>query len=373
MSEEDEEKTAFYTDQGTYCYTKMSFGLKNAGATYQRLVDSAFQTQLGRNLEAYVDDMVIKIKTERVMIMDVAETFDNLRKVNMKLNPKRCSFGVKVGKFLGYIVKSKGIRANPKKIKAVADMQSPKTLKESLLILIPFQELKKVIMELPMLTTPGLKETLYIYLAASREAVSEVLMADRKGKQTSIRYVSWTLHEAERNYAPLEKLALCLLHLSRRLQRYFEAHPIKVITDQPIKQILNKPEASRKLAKYAVELGAYNITYIPRNAVKGQVLAYFLNEVPVGTKYLEICSLTDDENLEEWNLFTDGASSLKGVGVGLVLIDPAGTEYTYAIRLNFASTYNETEYKALLAGLIIARKMKVQALKVKFDSKLVAC
>ncbi|GKE95399.1 hypothetical protein Tco_1580254 [Tanacetum coccineum] len=84
MSKEDEEKMAFYTDQGTYCYTKMPFDLKNAGATYQRLVDSPFQAQLGRNLKAYVDDMVIK----------------------------------------------KGIQANPKKTKAIADMQSPKTLKE---------------------------------------------------------------------------------------------------------------------------------------------------------------------------------------------------------------------------------------------------
>ncbi|GJY77084.1 reverse transcriptase domain-containing protein [Tanacetum coccineum] len=89
------------------------------------------------------------------------------------------------------------------------------------------------------------------------------------GKQTPIRYVSRTLHEAERNYAPLEKLPLCLLHLSRRLHRYFEAHPIRVITDQPIKQTLNKPEVSGKLAKYAVELGAYNIAYVPQNAVKG--------------------------------------------------------------------------------------------------------
>ncbi|GJU35189.1 reverse transcriptase domain-containing protein, partial [Tanacetum coccineum] len=151
-----------------------------------------------------------------------------------------------------------------------------------------------------------------------REAVSGVLVADRKGKQTLIRYVSWTLHEAERNYAPLEKLALCLLHLSRRLRRYFGAHPIKVITDQPIKKILNKLKASGKLSKYAVELGAYNITYIPWNAIKGQVLADFLNEVPVGTIHLEICSLTNDENPEEWTLFTDGASSLKEVGTGLV-------------------------------------------------------
>ncbi|GKE45700.1 reverse transcriptase domain-containing protein [Tanacetum coccineum] len=127
MSEEDEEKTTFYTDQGTYCYEKRSFGLKNVGATYQRLVDSAFHEQLGRNLEAYVDDMVIKSKTEQEMIMDIAETFDNLRKINMKLNPMKCSFGVTEGKFLGYMVTSKGIRANPKKMKAIADMQSPKT------------------------------------------------------------------------------------------------------------------------------------------------------------------------------------------------------------------------------------------------------
>ncbi|GJV68136.1 reverse transcriptase domain-containing protein [Tanacetum coccineum] len=131
-----------------------------------------------------------------------------------------------------------------------------------------FQELKKLILELPVLTMPKAKETLYVYLATSKDAVSGVLMADQRGKQTPIRYVSRTLHEAERNYAPLEKLALCLLYLSRRLGIYFEAHPIKVITDQPIEQILNKPEASRKLAKYVVELGAYNIVYLPRNAIK---------------------------------------------------------------------------------------------------------
>ncbi|GKF27590.1 reverse transcriptase domain-containing protein, partial [Tanacetum coccineum] len=86
--------------QGTYCYVKMPFDLKNAGATYQRLVDSAFQAQLGRNLKAYVHDMVIKSKTEQDMIMDIAETFDNLRKINMKLNPMKCLFGVGKGSFL---------------------------------------------------------------------------------------------------------------------------------------------------------------------------------------------------------------------------------------------------------------------------------
>ncbi|GJZ88752.1 reverse transcriptase domain-containing protein [Tanacetum coccineum] len=302
-------------------YHQMPFGLKNAGATYQRLVDSAFQAHLGRNLEAYVDDMVIKSKTEHDMIMDIAETFDNLRKM-------KCSFGAGEGKFLGYIVTSEGIRANPKKTKAIADVQSPKTLKEmqslsgKLAALnrfisrsaerflpffetlknitkenkdeyrwteeaeLAFQELKRLVLELPTHTTPEQKKALFIYLAASHEAVGGVPVANRKGKQTPIRYVSRTLHEAERNYAPLEKLALCLLHLSRRLRRYFEAHPIKVITDQPIKQILNKPEVSGKLAKYAVELGAYNITYIPRTTVKGQMNGEFVASSEGMAKYL---------------------------------------------------------------------------------------
>ncbi|GJR02451.1 reverse transcriptase domain-containing protein [Tanacetum coccineum] len=338
-SEEDEEKTAFYTDQGTYCYTKMSFGLKNAGETYQRLVDSAFQAHLGRNLEAYVDDMVIKSKAEQEMIMDIAESFDNLRKVNMKLNPKKCSFGVKEGKFLGYMATSEGIRANPKKTKAVAEMQFAeralpffKTLKNitkennddfrwTEAAEQAFQEMKKLIVELPTLTTPGLKETLYVYLAASKEAVSGVLMADRKGKETPIRYVSRTLHEAERNYAPLEKLCYVYYTCPGGCEG-----------------------VSEKLAKCAVELWAYNITYVPLNAFKGQVLTDFLNEVTVGTKHSKVYSLTDGESLEEWTLFTDGASSLKGAGARLVLIDPTGTEYTYAIWLNFTSINNDAEY-----------------------------
>nr|GEZ72978.1 reverse transcriptase domain-containing protein [Tanacetum cinerariifolium] len=238
MSKEDEQKTALYTNQRTYCYTKMPFGLKNAGATYQRLVDSILQRQLGRNLEAYVDDIVIKSKTRRDVIMDVAETFDNLRRVNIKLNPKKCSFRVKEGKFLGYKVTSEGIQANPKKTKAVGDMQSSKTLKE-------------------MQSLSGKLAALNHFLSRSAER-------------------SLPFFDTLKNITKENKDDF-------RLRRYFKAHPIKVITDQPIKKILNKLEVSGKLAKYAVELGAYNITYIPWNAVMGKVLADFLNEVPVGT------------------------------------------------------------------------------------------
>ncbi|GKD92787.1 reverse transcriptase domain-containing protein, partial [Tanacetum coccineum] len=101
MAKEDEEKTAFITSQGIFCYSKMPFGLKNVGATYQRLVDKAFQKQFGRNLEVYVDDLVFKSHMENEIIRDIEETFKTLREINMKLNPKKCTFGVKEGMFLG--------------------------------------------------------------------------------------------------------------------------------------------------------------------------------------------------------------------------------------------------------------------------------
>ncbi|GKD60075.1 reverse transcriptase domain-containing protein [Tanacetum coccineum] len=130
MTKKDEEKTTFHTDEGVFCYTKIRFGLKNARSTYQRLVDTIFEGQMGRNLEAYMDDMVIKSKTELEMIKDVEETLLTLKKVNMKLNPKKCSFGIEEGNFLGYIVASEGIKANPKKAKAIINMLSPSNLKQ---------------------------------------------------------------------------------------------------------------------------------------------------------------------------------------------------------------------------------------------------
>nr|GFA14951.1 reverse transcriptase domain-containing protein [Tanacetum cinerariifolium] len=100
LAEADEEYTAFLTGQGVYCYTKMPFGLKNAGATYQRLMDKAFKGQVGRNIEVYVDDLVVKSHIEAEMVRDIS-----LRKVNMKLNPKKCSFGLAEGVFLGTTAK----------------------------------------------------------------------------------------------------------------------------------------------------------------------------------------------------------------------------------------------------------------------------
>ncbi|GJV77167.1 reverse transcriptase domain-containing protein [Tanacetum coccineum] len=130
MVKEDEEKTTFIKSQGIYYYSKMPFGLKNAGATYQRLVDKAFQKQIGRNMEVYVNDLVIKSCTEHEIMRDIEETFKTLREINMKLNPKKCTFRIEEGMFLGYKVNTKGIKVCPNKVKAVLSLQSPKCLKD---------------------------------------------------------------------------------------------------------------------------------------------------------------------------------------------------------------------------------------------------
>ncbi|KAL0427550.1 UNVERIFIED_CONTAM: Retrovirus-related Pol polyprotein from transposon.6 [Sesamum latifolium] len=105
----------------------MPFGLKNAGTTYQRLVDKMFRPQLGRNMEVYVDDMLVKSKEVHDHVKDLNETFAILRKYRLKLNPGKCAFEVSGGRFLRFMVTQRGIEANPDKIKAILDMGPPPT------------------------------------------------------------------------------------------------------------------------------------------------------------------------------------------------------------------------------------------------------
>ena len=116
MFEQDEESTTFITNQGLFCYRVMPFGLKNAGATYQRLVNRIFKPLVGRTIKVYVDDMITKSKIPKEHVGHLEETFELLRKYKMKLNPEKCAFGVESGKFLGFMVSYRGIEANPKKI-----------------------------------------------------------------------------------------------------------------------------------------------------------------------------------------------------------------------------------------------------------------
>ncbi|KAK1406979.1 hypothetical protein QVD17_38589 [Tagetes erecta] len=419
MAKEDEEKTAFHTDAGTFCYTKMPFGLKNAGATYQHLMDDIFIKQAGKSIEVYVDDLVIKSRKEESMLEDISTTFKTLTQANMKLNPKKCTFGVEEGKFLGVMVTKSGIRPNPDKVEAVIQMASPKTRKEvqrlnGRLVSLnrflsrmmdksyqfintmkncirkndfiwtaeaeeAFQEMKKHLCTLPTLTSPEKGETLTLYLATTTHAISAALMADRGNAQMPVYFISRILKDEETRYPAIERLALALIYASRRLRRYFDDHPIQVVTEQPLQQVLKKPEVSGRLAKWAIELGTYRVTYKPRTAIKGQIIADFLTEiskegeeVPPGQPPISKEQGSPEPGLKEWKLYTDGASNSEGSGIGLVLISPEGAEITHALRLNFRTSNNESEYEALIAGLRIAKQMKAQAVEAYVDSLLVA-
>ncbi|PKA55195.1 hypothetical protein AXF42_Ash003832 [Apostasia shenzhenica] len=108
----------------------MPFNVKNVGATYQRMIDAVFKGQRGRNLEAYVDDILVKSRSMEEHFADLKETFDTLRMFNLKLNPAKCTFGTASGKFLGYFVSVRGIESNPNKISTVLSIPSPRSLKE---------------------------------------------------------------------------------------------------------------------------------------------------------------------------------------------------------------------------------------------------
>ncbi|KAL0434157.1 UNVERIFIED_CONTAM: Retrovirus-related Pol polyprotein from transposon opus [Sesamum latifolium] len=130
LEPQDREKTSFVTEQGIFCYQVMPFGLKNAGATYQRLVNKVFKHMIGRNMEVYIDDMLVKSHSKESHIQDLRECFEVVRHLGMKLNPSKCTFDVQGGKFLGYLISYRGIEVNPKKIKAIQEMSPPTTKKE---------------------------------------------------------------------------------------------------------------------------------------------------------------------------------------------------------------------------------------------------
>jgi len=130
MADEDKIKTAFITEEANLYYRVMPFGLKSAGATYQRLMDRVFQPLLGKTVEVYVDDIIVKSPNAQQHSSDLAQVFKALRMYNIRLNPEKCTFGVDGGKFLGFMLTQRGIEANPEKCQTIIDMRSHANVKE---------------------------------------------------------------------------------------------------------------------------------------------------------------------------------------------------------------------------------------------------
>ncbi|XP_016164514.1 uncharacterized protein LOC107607039 [Arachis ipaensis] len=399
MHPSDQNKTAFITEYGNYCYKVMPFGLKNAGATYQRLMDKIFTKQLGRNIEVYVDDMVAKTKIGNNHLDDLTEIFGQLRKYNMRLNHEKCAFGVQSGKFLGFMLTSRGIEANPEKCRAIVNMTSPQTIKEvqrltgrlaTLSRFLPclayksscffqtlktkkafqwtdeceqaFTTLKETLSKPPILHTPLQGEPRFLYLSVTNWAISSALVAKREKKQFPIYFTSKTLQNAELRYPSIEKLALALVFSARRLRPYFQSHEIHVRTDQPLRQVLQKPELAGRLVKWSVELSEFDIKYEGRASIKSQFLADFIAEFSVP-------NITED--YIEWSLYVDGSSNPHGCGAGIILDDGHGNVIEHSLNFSFKASNNQSEYEELIAGLRLAADLNITELKVYCDSLLV--
>ncbi|CAA0831241.1 Unknown protein, partial [Striga hermonthica] len=343
MDPEEAEHTSFYSARGLYCYTMMPFGLKNAGATYQWLVNKMFSRLIGQTMEVYVDDMLVKSVVANDHVTHLNEMFKILRDYSMVLNPKKCTFGVKSGKFLGYMVSQRGIEANPTKIRAILDLKSPTSVKgvqgltgrfaalnrfisKSTDRCKPFfdaikkgkkfewtdecqkalENIKDTLSRTPVLQKPKPDETLYLYLGVSTSAVSAVLIREEETCQYPIYYVSKALHDAELRYPPMEKLAYALIIAARKLRPYFQEHSITVLTAHPLRQVLHRPDTSGRMIKWAVELGQFDIHYKPRTAIKGQVLSDFIAEFTP--------AIREWTDTRPWVMYVDGSSTATRAG-----------------------------------------------------------
>ena len=296
MKEEDQEKTSFVTSQGLFCYKVMPFGLKNAGATYQRLMNKMFAHQLGRNVQVFVDDMLVKSVRENDHLCDLQETFNTLRSCNMKLNPSKCVFGVTAEKFLGFMVSQRGIEVNPEKVRAIMELEPPRTVKAVQSLngkvvalnrfvskatdkCLPFfrvlrksfewtdeyqkafEDLKKYLSSPPLLSPSMPGEELYLYIAVSQAAVSVALVRDDGGSQQPVYFISRAFRGAEERYPQMEKLAFALITAVRK--PYFQAHTIVVLTNQPLKRAMSSLEVAGRMALWAIELSQFDMQYRP--------------------------------------------------------------------------------------------------------------
>uniref|UniRef100_A0A2N9G031 Integrase catalytic domain-containing protein n=1 Tax=Fagus sylvatica TaxID=28930 RepID=A0A2N9G031_FAGSY len=377
MSPRDAEKTAFRTPIGNFYYTVMPFGLKNAGATYQRTMTAMFHDMMHREIEDYVDDIVVKSKTRGDHFSILKKVFERCRLYKLKMNPLKCAFGVSAGKFLGFLVHRRGIDVDPARSSAIATMKPPTTHKELKSFLgklsyirrfIPglaavtstfapllkkgasfhwstecqeaFEKVQNIMTKLPTVCAPISGKSLRLYLASNSQAIGALIAQENdNGVEQPIYYVSRTLKDAESRYSGAERSCLALIYASQRLRHYFLAH----------------------------KLSQYEITAETPTAIKSQAIAdllaqfpgednsFITDEVPGEINEIFLAGLADSV----WTLKFDGSSTATSAGAGIVLYKEGAEAVTKSFKFDFPCSNNAAEYEAYLAGLAIAYEMGI--------------
>uniref|UniRef100_A0A2N9G9N4 Uncharacterized protein n=1 Tax=Fagus sylvatica TaxID=28930 RepID=A0A2N9G9N4_FAGSY len=418
MAEEDKSKTAFITHWGTFVYDVMPFGLKNAGATYQRAMVTLFHDMIHHEIEVYVDDMIAKSRTAQDHLTDLRKLFQRLKKYQLRLNPNKCAFGVTSGKLLGFIVSGRGIEIDPAKVQAIRSMPAPKTEKEirsflgrinyiarfiaqltatcePLFKLLrkdvkikwtedcqrAFDKIKEYLLNPPILVPPTPGRPLILYLTVQEASMGCMLgQQDETGKkEQAIYYLSKKFTEPETRYLLVEKTCCALAWASKKLRQYMLYYTTWLVSRMdPIKYIFEKPALTGKIARWQVLLSEFDILFVARKAIKGQAIADYLADYP--SEQLELMDsefpdedvmTVDEDNHGRWKLYFDGAANAVGSGIGAVLVSPKGQQTPIAVKLGFDCTNNMTEYEACIVGLQAALEFGAYELEVFGDSLLI--
>ncbi|RVW21995.1 Retrovirus-related Pol polyprotein from transposon 17.6 [Vitis vinifera] len=319
MAPEDMEKTSFITEWGTYCYRFMPFGLKNAGATYQRAATTLFHDMMHRDVE-----------------------------FRLRLNPKKCTFGVTSGKLLGYMVSERGIEVDPDKIRAILDMPAPRTEREvrgflgRLQYIMPacLREDQRVLVVTSCFGAPTPGRPLLLYLSVSDVALGCMLaQLDDSGKDRAIYY------------------------LSKRILDY-ETRPALV----------------GRLMRWLVLLTEFDIHYVTQKSIRGSIVADHLASLPVSDARDIDNDFPDEDvaavtSLSGWHMYFDGVANHSGYGIGVLLISPHGDHIPRSVRLAFSdrhpATNNIVEYEACILGLETTLELGIRQMEVFGDSNLV--
>ncbi|XP_021752865.1 uncharacterized protein LOC110718341 [Chenopodium quinoa] len=388
MSEEDMSKTSFITPWGTFCYRAMPFGLKNAGATYQRAATTILHDLIHDIVEVYVDDMIVKSHDRETHLDALKSFFDRIRKYNLRLNPQKCVFGVTSGKILGFVVSQDGIKVDSDKVKAIQELPPPRTEKEirgflgriqyisrfisqlttrcePIFMLLKknvptkwndecqasFDSMKKYLSNPPvlMLSKPG--QPLILYLTITETAMGALLAQYQEGtrKEIAIYYLSKKFLEYETRYSPLERACIALIYETKKLRHYLQAHTTYLVSRIVIQCVNQK-------------------------SVKGRAISEALADGPISGD--EFDDDFPDEHIfclstSQWTMYFDGASNRRGNGAGVFLIDPYGVHIPFAVKLSFPTTNNMAENEACIYGIKAALAAGAKNLTVYDDSYLI--
>lgn len=293
MKEEDKPKTAFSTPRGHYEFNRMTFGLKNAPATFQRLMNTVLMQNLGTDCFVYLDDIVIFGKSLKDHNDKLCRIFKALRQHNLKLQPDKCEFLRKEVAYLGHIISDKGVEPNPEKIQAVVDRKEPRNPKDIKSFLgltgyyrrfIPnyaqlakpltsllkkdtifkfdekckesFLKLKQFLISKPILQYPDFSKPFVLTTDASNEAIGSILSQGEH--DLPIAYYSATLNNAERNYSTTEKELLAIVKSCKHFRPYLYGTEFKIVTDhKPLQWLMNCKDPASRLVRWRLKLGDY--------------------------------------------------------------------------------------------------------------------